>query len=212
MVDIASSALNQIHWLGHASFLIAGRRTIYIDPYQIQFAGEVGDMILITHEHSDHCSPDDVKWLRKGETVIVAPPSCVSQFKGDVRPVKAGDVLTIKGVTIEVVPAYNVNKTFHPKEAGGVGYIVTTVEGMRIYHAGDTDWIPEMAQVKADVALLPVGGKYTMDAAEAAQAANQIKPKLAIPMHWGTLIGSRQDADKFRQLSSVQVKILRPER
>lgn len=212
MVDIASSALSQIHWLGHASFLISGRRTIYIDPYQIQFAGEVGDMILITHDHHDHCSPDDVKWLRKGETVIVVPPSCVGQFKGDVRAVKPGDVLNIKGVTIEVVPAYNVNKAFHPKEAGGVGYIVTTVEGMRIYHAGDTDLIPEMAQVKADVALLPVGGKYTMDAAEAAEAANLIKPKLAIPMHWGTLVGSRQDADKFRQLSTVAVKILKAEK
>jgi L-ascorbate metabolism protein UlaG (beta-lactamase superfamily) len=212
MSDIASTAPKQIHWLGQAAFLITGRRTIYIDPYQIHFAGEVGDMILITHDHPDHCSPEDVKWLRKGDTVIVAPPACASQFKGDVRPVKPGDTLTIKGVTIEVVPAYNVNKPFHPREAGGVGYIVTTVEGMRIYHAGDTDWIPEMAQVKADVALLPVGGTYTMDAAEAAQAANQIKPKLAIPMHWGTLVGSRQDADKFRELSNVEVKILKAER
>ena len=212
MTDIASAALNQIHWLGHASVLIAGRRTIYIDPYRIQFAGEVGDMILITHDHTDHCSPEDVKWLRKGETVIVTPPSCANQFKGDVRAVKPGDSLTIKGVTIEVVPAYNIDKPSHPREAGGVGYIVTTVEGIRIYHAGDTDWIPEMAQIKADVALLPVGGTYTMDAAEAAQAANQIKPKLAIPIHWGTLVGSRQDADKFRQLANVQVKILKPEK
>jgi L-ascorbate metabolism protein UlaG (beta-lactamase superfamily) len=212
MSDIAFAALKQIHWLGQSAFLITGRRIVYIDPYQIQFAGEVGDMILITHDHPDHCSPEDVKWLRKGETVIVVPPACASQFKGDVRTVKPGDSLTIKGVTIEVVPAYNVNKPFHPKEAGGVGYIVTTVEGIRIYHAGDTDWIPEMAQVKADVALLPIGGTCTMDAAEAAQAANQIQPKLAIPMHWGTEAGARQKADKFRELCTVEVKILKPEK
>ncbi len=212
MLDPISAALKQIHWLGHDAFLIAGRRVIYIDPYKIEFAGEVADIILITHDHPDHCSPDDVKWLRKGETVIVMPPSCADKFKGDVRTVKPGDTLTIKGVTIDVVPAYNIGKPFHPREAGGVGYIVTTVEGIRIYHAGDTDLIPEMEQVKADVALLPVGGIYTMDAGEAAQAANKIKPKLAIPMHWGTVVGSRQDAERFRELCAVEVKILKTEK
>lgn len=205
-----SSMLKNIHWLGHAGFMITGRRVIHIDPYQLRFP-EVGDIILITHDHSDHCSPDDVKWLRKGATVIVAPEACAAKFKGDVRMVKPGDTLTIKGVTIEVVPAYNLDKQFHPKKAGGVGYIITTVEGTRIYHAGDTDLIPEMDQVKADVALLPVGGTYTMDAVEAAQAANKIKPKVAIPMHWGNIVGSRQDAEKFRDLCEVEVKILKPE-
>jgi len=206
-----SSILKDVHWLGHAGFMITGRRVIYIDPYQLGFP-DVGDIILITHDHPHHCSPADVKWLRKGATVIVAPEACAAKFKGDVRTVKPGDILTIKEVTIEVVPAYNLDKQFHPKEAGGVGYIVTTAEGIRVYHAGDTDLIPELDQVEADVALLPIGGEYTMDAVEAAQAANKIKPKVAIPMHWGTTVGSRQDAEKFRDLCEVEVKILKPER
>ena len=151
------------------------------------------------------------KWLRKGETVIVVPASCASKFKGDVRTVKAGDSLAHRGLKVEVVPAYNIGKEFHPKEAGGVGYIVTTVEGMRVYHAGDTDLIPEMENITADVALLPVGGKYTMDAEQAARAANLIRPKLAIPMHWGTHVDSRQNAERFRELCKVEVRILKPQ-
>ena len=203
------SILQSVRWLGHAGFMLKGRRVIYIDPYQLEYP-EVGDLILITHDHSDHCSPDDVKWLRKGATVIVCPEACVSEFTGDVRAVKAGDMLTVKGVTIAVVPAYNLGKEFHPRESGGVGYVVTTPEGLRVYHAGDTDLIPEMKEIEADVALLPVGGTYTMNAEEAAQAANWIKPKLAIPMHWGTIVGSREDAEQFRDLCEVKVKILKP--
>jgi len=202
--------LQSVRWLGHSGFLLLGKRLAYIDPYKLDFP-EVGDIILITHEHSDHCSPDDVKWLRKGETVIVVPASCASKFKGDVRTVKAGDSLAHRGLKVEVVPAYNIGKEFHPKEAGGVGYIVTTGEGMRVYHAGDTDLIPEMENITADVALLPVGGKYTMDAEQAARAANLIRPKLAIPMHWGTHVGSRQDAERFRALCKVEVRILKPQ-
>ncbi len=210
MFKYKSTMLKSIRWLGHSGFMITGRRVIYIDPYQLGFP-DVGDVILITHDHPHHCSPDDVKWLRKGATVIVAPEACAAKFKGDVRTVVPGDTLTIRGVTIEVVPAYNLDKQFHPQEAGGVGYIVTTVEGIRVYHAGDTDLIPEMDQVEADVALLPVGGEYTMDAAEAAQAANRIKPKAAISMHWGTTVGSRRDAEEFRDLCEGELKILKPE-
>ncbi len=206
----ARTMLRTIRWLGHAGFLLRGRRPIYIDPYKL--AGtEAGAGILITHDHDDHCSPDDVKWLREGATVIVCPPSCAGRFQGDVRAVEPGDTLEIRGVGIEVVPAYNIGKDFHPKEAGGVGYIVTLPEGLRIYHAGDTDLIPEMAQIRCDVALLPVGGTYTMNAAEAAQAADLIKPRLAVPMHWGSIVGSRQDAEEFKRLCQVEVRILKAE-
>jgi L-ascorbate metabolism protein UlaG (beta-lactamase superfamily) len=205
-----TSILQSIRWLGHAGFMLKGRRIIYIDPYQLQFP-DVGDMILITHDHADHCSPDDVKWLRKGSTVIVAPASCATKFQGDIRVVEPGHSLQIKGVQVETVPAYNPDKDYHPQDAGGVGYVVTTVEGLRVYHAGDTGLIPEMEQIQADVALLPVGGTYTMEAKEAAQAANLIKPRLAIPMHWGSLVGSRKDAERFRELCQVQVRILKAE-
>lgn len=204
-------SLQDVHWLGHAGFWITGRRVIFIDPYQVKFPPDVGDVILITNSHPDHCSPDDVKWLRKGETVIVVPQSCSDKFKGDIRVVKPGDVLKIKGITIEVVPAYSMKKPPQPGEVEGVGYVITTVEGMRIYHAGDTGLIPEMENVRADIALLPVGGGDAMDAVEAAQAANKIKPGVAVPMHWGTVVGTRQDAEKFRDLCEVQVEILKAE-
>jgi len=204
------SILQTIRWLGHAVLMIKGKRVVYIDPFQLKFP-DIGDLILITHDHDHHCSPDDVKWLRKGSTVIVCPPSCVGQFEGDIRGAKPGDSLSIKGLAIDVVPAYTPEGAFHPRESGGVGYLLTLEDGLRIYHAGDTGVIPEMQDIKADVALLPVGGKYTMDAAEAAQAANWIRPLLAIPMHWGSVIGSKEDAERFRELCEVKVRILKPE-
>lgn len=206
-----SVVMKDIHWSGHAGFKIGGKRIVYIDPFQLGFP-EVGDVILITHHHANHCSPADVKWLRKGSTVIVAPEACADQFRGDIRVVGPGDEVTIKGVEIEVVPAYNLDAQHHPKSARLVGYLITTPSGHRIYHAGDTDLIPEMDEVSADIALLPVGGTYTMDAAEAAMAANRIRPKVAVPMHWGTSVGSREDAERFRELCEVDVRILKVEK
>ncbi len=207
--------VDNIRWLGNAGFLLRGRRDIYIDPVGYAFPEDVGDMILITHGHDDHCSPDDVKWLRKGETVLVVPESCAGTFAGDVRQVKLGDVVTHKGIRVEAVPAYNVGKRYHPREANNVGYVITTPEGVRYYHAGDTDLIPEMKDIQADVVLLPVGGEYTMNAEEAAEAVAWIKPRLAIPMHWGKVAGTKADAERFRDLvrkiPDVQVRILKPE-
>ena len=199
--------LEGITWLGHDSFRIkAPEGVIYIDPWKLRSA-EPADLILITHEHHDHFSAEDVKKLRKPDTTIVTVAQVAKQLKGDVRTVKPGDTLTVKGVKIEVVPAYNPAKQFHPKAAGHVGFIITA-GGRRIYHAGDTDAIPEMANIQTDVALLPVGGKYTMTASEAAQAANLIKPKVAVPMHWGDIIGTRADAEAFKKACKVPVEIL----
>jgi L-ascorbate metabolism protein UlaG (beta-lactamase superfamily) len=127
-----------------------------------------------------------------------------------VKTVKAGDTFTVKGMEIEVVPAYNPAKRFHPKAAGGVGYVITAGR-RRIYHAGDTDAIPEMVDIQTDVALLPAGGTYTMTASEAAQVANMIKPGVAVPMHWGEIIGSLSDAEAFRDQCDVPVEILEAE-
>jgi L-ascorbate metabolism protein UlaG (beta-lactamase superfamily) len=136
----------------------------------------------------------------------------VGKLHGDVRSVKPGLSLQIGAAKVQTVPAYNTAKAFHPQQAGYVGYVLT-IAGTRIYHAGDTDFIPEMNGIICDVALLPIGGKYTMDATEAARAVAAIKPKIAVPMHWGDLIGSRKDADLFASLApaGVQVTLLEPE-
>jgi L-ascorbate metabolism protein UlaG (beta-lactamase superfamily) len=202
--------LEGITWLGHDSFRIkAPEGVIYIDPWKLRRT-EPADLILITHEHHDHFSAEDVKRLRKSDTTIVTVAAVARQLEGDVRIVKPGDTLTVKGIKIEAVPAYNPAKQFHPKAAGHVGFIITA-GGRRIYHAGDTDVIPEMAKIQTDVALLPVGGKFTMTASEAAQAANLIKPKVAVPMHWGDIIGSRADAEAFKKACKVPVQILQVE-
>lgn len=196
-------------WLGHASFRLKGDDlAIYLDPYELK-GGEPADIICVTHSHHDHFSLDDIAKIATADTVLVAPPDCKG-FRGEMVAVKPGDTVEVKGVTIEAVPAYNIGKRFHPKENRWVGYVIT-LGGTRYYHPGDTDLIPEMKNVRADVAFLPAGGKYTMDAKEAAQAANLIKPKVAIPMHWGRIVGSEEDARAFRNAAQVPVEILKPE-
>ena len=206
--------VENIHWLGHDSFRLEGEgKVIYIDPYQLSAGEPKADLILITHEHPDHCSPEDVARVRTGDTVVVTIPAAAAKLPNPVRVVNPGDSLTVAGVPIETVPAYNVNKfrspgnPFHPRAAGHVGFIVT-LAGQRIYHTGDTDVIPEMESVEADVALLPVSGTYVMTAEEAAEAARKIQPAVAVPMHVGAGIGELADANRFRDLASVPVQVL----
>ncbi len=201
---------NEITWLGHASFKIKNNAVIYIDPWNID-DNERADLILVTHEHFDHLSPDDIEKVRGKDTVIVTIPLCAPRISGDVRAMRAGDTIKVHDVEIEAVPAYNINKKFHEKSSGRVGFIIT-MGGERIYHAGDSDLIPEMDSINVDIALLPVGGVYTMSPEEAASAANRIRPKLAIPMHWGSsVVGKREDAEKFKDLCEVPVEIKEPE-
>jgi L-ascorbate metabolism protein UlaG (beta-lactamase superfamily) len=191
-----SDVVKNITWLGHDGFLIKGDgKAIVIDPFQIKDC-EPADIVLVTHEHYDHCSPEDVEKVRKESTVIITEPDAAAKLPGDIREVQPGDKLTVEGIPIEVVPSYNTNKSFHPKENGWLGFIVT-VEGVRIYHAGDTDLIPEMASFDVDIALLPVSGTYVMTAEEAVEAAKMIKPKLVIPMHYDAIVGSSDDARRF---------------
>jgi len=194
-----------IHWLGHDTFRITGEKIVYTDPFKIK-KKEVADIILITHEHHDHCSPEDVQKIQGPNTVIVAPADCSSKLKGNVRVVRPGESLEVKGVKVEVVPSYNTNKKFHTKDRGWVGYIFT-VNSQRIYLAGDTDYIPEMKTFRADIALLPVSGTYVMTADEAAKAALDIKPKIAIPMHYGSIVGSSEDANKFAEALKGKIKV-----
>lgn len=199
------SMLEKISWLGHDGFRIDTGKTIYVDPYQIT-TGVPADYIFITHDHYDHCSPEDIQRIQKIETVIVTSSEAAKNLDGDIRVVKPGDRLRIDSISVEVVPSYNINKQFHPRAAGMLGFIIT-VDGVRIYHAGDTDLIPEMKTIKADIALLPVSGTYVMTAEEAAEAALAIRPVVAVPMHFASIVGSEQDAERFARLLSGKIEV-----
>jgi L-ascorbate metabolism protein UlaG (beta-lactamase superfamily) len=203
--------VKNIHWLGHDVLLLEGSVTVCFDPFQLT-ADRPADLILISHDHFDHCSPDDVARVQKDTTTIVTDASSAAKLKGDVRVVVPGDRLTVKGVDIEVGPAYNTDKEFHPKSAGMLSFVVT-LDGVRYYHAGDTDVIPEMNDLKVDVAFLPVSGTYVMTAEQAVKAARAIKPKLAVPMHYGAIVGSEDDAIKLKKAleGEIQTVILEKE-
>lgn len=206
-----------IEWLGHDSFRISNGGTIYIDPWKIK-GGPSATLILITHEHYDHCEPEDVKKVLGSNTIILANAASIDKLKeggieGDLRIVKPGDNLDVAGVSIEVLPAYNLNKfrspgvPFHPKEAGHVGYLLS-IGGERIYHTGDCDVMPELSGVECDILLIPVSGTYVMTSEEAAEAAQIVKPrKFTIPMHYGDIVGTEADADHFKELYSGEVRI-----
>lgn len=205
------TVVQKIHWLGHDGFRIDAEKIIYIDPYQIH-STVPADVLLITHDHFDHCSPDDIKKILKPDTVIITDKASAEKLTGDRRIMKPGDQLTVAGLEIEAVPAYNTNKQFHPRADGKLGFILT-IDGSRLYHAGDTDRIPEMKNTRAAIALLPVSGTYVMTAEEAAEAALDINPKIAIPMHYGAIVGSADDAQAFadRLKGKIEVRILAKE-
>ncbi len=214
-----------LRWLGHAGFLIQNSKIIYIDPFKISDGLPKADLILITHGHYDHCSYEDLgKIVKEGTKIIMTADSQskIARFQVPIRmevvsPNQEVDFGTVK---VSTVPAYNIDKTFHTKEEDLVGYVVKTNDVI-IYHAGDTDVIPEMQKLtgynqpdKKFVALLPVGGRFTMSAEEAAEAAKIIKPGIAIPMHWGTIVGTEKDAEEFKELcehEGISVEILKKE-
>ncbi len=208
-MDIESFVKEKITWLGHASFRIDGTKsTVYIDPWKLKSA-KPADLICITHSHYDHLSEEDVSRIAKTSTVIVGPPDCKAGFGDSFKPIAPGQKVSIGDVEVEAVPSYNTDKDFHPKKNNWVGYIVT-VDGIKVYHVGDSDIIPEMSNISADVALIPVGGTYTMTVNQAAEAVNKINPKVAVPMHCGDIVGSLGDREKFKAATSATVVILEP--
>ena len=208
-------------WLGHDTFKISNGKILYIDPYDIK-SEDRADLLLISHDHFDHLSMNDIKKVTSGNTSIVASTQCANAIKNvgskEIIIVKPGDNVNVQGIGIETVAAYNVNKInpdtkkpYHPKEHNNVGFVLT-INDVRIYYAGDTDVIQEMGNIQTDIALLPVSGTYVMTAEEAAEAVRMIKPKIAIPMHYGAIVGSGKDAGKFKQLvRECDVKILNKE-
>lgn len=198
----------QLKWLGHASFeLRIGKLVLYIDPYAGEYEDKA-DLILITHAHYDHFSREIVEKIRKEDTTIIAPASVASEIDG-CRSVIAGEKGRVFDLTIQAVFAYNTSETprqTHSREYG-VGFVIETGE-YSIYHAGDTSLIPEMKDINADIVLLPVGGTYTMDAKQAAEAAKLINPKVAIPMHYGKIVGNIDDAEYFKELVEKQLPVV----
>jgi len=209
---MAAELLPGFHWLGHASFRIeAGNLVFYFDPWQLKPNQPKADVILITHEHDDHCSPEDVAKIARADTVVVGTQLALDKLAkepGHKKVVRPGDEVTVKSALIRAVPAYNISKRFHPDPGQNVGYVVT-IAGVSIYFAGDTDLIPEMGEIEADIVMLPIGGTYTMNVEEAAAAVARIKPRIAVPMHYGRIVGELDDAHRFAQLvENAEVAIL----
>ena len=215
----------ELNWLGHSGFLIKNHKIIYIDPYNIKENQPKADFILITHSHYDHCSIADIKNILKPGTKIILTADSQSKTTRfdipiEIKVVQPNQEMNFGDLKISTVPAYNLDNSAHPKEEEWVGYIIR-MDDVCIYHAGDTDLIPEMQKLtgynqpgKRFIALLPVGGRFTMNSEEAAEAAKLIKPYLAIPMHYGSIIGEKKDAEEFLKLCKefdVNAQILEKE-
>ena len=202
----------KINWLGHSGFKIEGKRIIYIDPFKIQ-ENEKADIILITHSHYDHCSLEDIEKIVKKDTIVFGPVDIQSKLGKISSEVKfqmlhPGQGVSVKGIIISAFPAYNLNKTFHPKSNNWLGFLIE-INGVRLFHAGDTDAVDELKSLKnIDILMFPIDGAYTMDAKEAAQLCNEIMPKIAIPMHFGSIAGNKDEAIRFKSLSKCDVRIL----
>jgi L-ascorbate metabolism protein UlaG (beta-lactamase superfamily) len=203
-----------IHWLGHDSFRIDGAVTVYIDPWELVAGMPPADVILITHDHFDHLSLPDIERLAVPDTVVVGPAAVTSQVRGhETMTLAPGQEASVKGVKIAAVHAYNTTKfrrpgeVYHPRDDDHLGYVLE-LDGRRIYHAGDTDHVPEMDGLEVDVALLPVSGTFVMTAEEAAAACRSISAAIVVPMHYGKVVGGKDDAVKLGSLFGASVSIL----
>ena len=190
----------------HSSIKISKEKIIYVDPFKIKKDKNDADIVLVTHDHYDHFSPEDIEKIINNETIIVAPKTvkALSKMRNTVL-VEPNNAYEVKGIKIETIPAYNVNKQFHQKDNQWVGYIIV-IDKTRYYIAGDTDVTSENKQVNCDVAFIPVGGTYTMNYTEAAELVNTIKPKIVVPTHYGDIVGEKDDGEKFKMLLDEDIE------
>jgi L-ascorbate metabolism protein UlaG (beta-lactamase superfamily) len=208
------TVLESITWFRQSALRWTdGERTVYFDPWGTRPEDASADVILLTHAHDDHFQPAEVERLAAAGAKIAAPADVAAELSGDVTPVAPGESHDLAGVRFTTVPAYNTRQEaldFHPKAKRWVGYVVE-LGGTSYYHAGDTDHAPELDEVRADVAFLPVGGHFTMDAEAAAGLARAVSPAVAVPVHFGFVVGSSSDGERFREAADpVTVEVLTP--
>lgn len=211
--------LEKIQVLCHSSIRFDKEKIIYFDPFKIEKNYNDANYIFITHDHYDHYSEEDIDKVIKEDTILIAPEGLLEKMQkhgyknNNIITVKPNNQYSEKGIKFETMPAYNINKQFHPKENEWVGYVLE-LNNINYYIAGDTDITEENRKVKCDVAFVPVGGTYTMDYKEAAQLINEIKPKVAVPIHYGSVVGTKQDAENFIKmlLPIIEGKILLKDR
>lgn len=194
----------------HSSIKFIGDKIIYFDPYKILQAKNDADIVFITHDHYDHLSIEDLHKVINENTLVILPESCLPTweslgFSNTLIMVKPNKHYDIDGVPFDTVGAYNIDKNFHPKDNNWVGYVVN-IDGKRYYIAGDTDMNDDNVGVKCDVALIPIGGTYTMDYKEAAEFVNTIKPNVVIPIHYGSIVGNNEDALRFKELLLPEIE------
>jgi L-ascorbate metabolism protein UlaG (beta-lactamase superfamily) len=207
--------LEQFTWFRQSAYRWKGSGiTIYIDPWGVsKGTDEPGDVIFITHAHFDHFQPDEIEKVRKPSTKLVAPRDVAKELGGDVKAVRPGESFEVAGIKVETVPAYNTHPEKlqnHPKQNQWVGYILKLGDH-RYYHAGDTDDAPELHGIKTDVAFVPIGGTYTMESSEAAGLVKKFRPQLAVPMHYGFVVGTPSDAERFaKEAAPIKVQTLKP--
>lgn len=207
--------IDGLHWLGHSGFRWEGSKVVYFDPWKLSKKSKKADIVCVSHEHFDHCSGKDIALIISPNTIIVTCPAAAKKLSSlknacaEIRPMAPGDSANLNDVEIKAIASYNINKEFHPKDTNKLGFVVT-MDGISVYHAGDTDRIPEMDGLKCDVALLPISGTYVMSAVEAAEAAIAIGPKTVVPMHYGDIVGTTMDARRFEDAlkGKIEVKIL----
>ena len=201
--------LDKVKVLYHASIVL--HDNIYIDPYKIENETHNAKYIFVTHSHYDHLSIEDIEKVRNEDTIFFVTPDCKEKLLGigvsekRIVCVAPNEIYKFGKIEVNVIAAYNVDKEYHPKENNWVGYLIK-IQGVSYYIMGDTDKNEDNENIKCDVLFVPIGGTYTMDYKQAAEYTNLIKPKYVIPIHYNSIVGKKEDSDKFAKLLDHRIQ------